>query len=105
MDFDIDRVLREWDLQPGVAQARLVTARDGRTVVQVRLDLGVLQLEIDGRPDGQRPHGFPTYFDYLLDVQRRKSKSRREFKLSTAQCTESDREFVQYFQRRIAWLA
>jgi UvrB/uvrC motif len=105
MDCDIDRVLHEWDVQPGITQARLITARDGRSVVQVRLDLGVLQLEIEGRPDGQRPHGFATYFAYLSDVAQRKAKSKREFKLNAAQCTESDREFVQYFQRRVAWLA
>jgi UvrB/uvrC motif len=105
MDFDIDRVLRDWELQPGITQARLVTARDGRSVVQVRLDLGILQLEIEGRPDGQRPHGFATYYEYLRDVAQRKARARKTFRLSASQCTESDREFVQYFQRRVAWLA
>jgi hypothetical protein len=105
MDCDIDRILRGWDLQPGIMQARQVTAHNGRSVVQIRLDMGVLQLEVSGRPDGQRPHGFPTYFDYLRDVAGRKVRQKREFKLSATQCTESDREFVQFFQRRVAWLA
>ena len=52
MHRDIDRLLRDWDAQHGVTQARLIDARNGRTVLQVRLDLGILQLEIDGRPDG-----------------------------------------------------
>jgi hypothetical protein len=105
MDCDIDSVLREWVVEPGATQARLVTASDGRSVLQVRLDLGLLQLEVDGRPDGQRPHDFETYFDYLNDAAQRRAKSGREFKLNASQCGEADREFVQYFQRRVAWLA
>ena len=45
--------------------AREVQARDGRTVIQIRVELGVLQLEVTGRPDGSRPHGFTTYLEYL----------------------------------------
>lgn len=105
MNWDLDPILREWKAQHGLTQARLVTARDGRKVVLVRLDLGVLQMEIEGRPDGESPHGFPTYFDYLRDLARPAKKERREFRLSSDQCSEADREFVQFFQRRIAWLA
>jgi UvrB/UvrC motif-containing protein len=105
MDCDIDPVLKEWAVEPGATQARLVTASDGRSVLQVRLDLGLLQLEVDGRPDGQRPHDFDSYFDYLNDAAQRRAKSGRDFKLNASQCSEADREFVQYFQRRVAWLA
>ena len=30
----------------------MVKAADGRQVIQMRIDLGVLQLEPEGRPDG-----------------------------------------------------
>ena len=65
MSRDLDALLRDWEFKPGMVQARLVRARSGREVIQVRVDLGMLQIETDGRPDGTRPHGFPTYFDYL----------------------------------------
>src|ERR1700726_4647370 len=67
---DIDNALRGWDYKAGVIQARLVKARDGREVIQMRVDLGVLQIEQGSRPDGARPHGFPTYFAYLRDQAR-----------------------------------
>src|SRR5690348_9843892 len=54
---DIDRVLQEWPYQPGEISARLVRAADGREVVQMRVEMGLLQLETDGRPDGTRPSG------------------------------------------------
>jgi hypothetical protein len=58
---DIDEALRNWDYKSGVVQARLVRAGDGREVLQMRVDLGVLQMETSGRPDGTRPHNSVTY--------------------------------------------
>jgi hypothetical protein len=66
----------------------------------MRVDLGVLQLETQGRPDGTQPHGHATYLDYLLDRERTDS----DFVMSDEDCMEVDREFVQYYQRRISWL-
>lgn len=105
MNWDLDPILREWKAQHGATQARLVTARDGRPIVLVRMDLGVLQMETQGRPDGVMPHGFATFFDYLRDQARSHRKGQHEFRLSAEQCADADREFVQFFQRRIAWLA
>ena len=67
MRRDLDDVIQGWPYDPGPGEhlAREVRARDGRKVLQVRIELGVLQLEVTGRPDGVRPHGFVTYLDYL----------------------------------------
>ena len=67
MRRDIDEALQGWPYEPEPNEfvAREVRARDGRTVLQIRIELGVLQLEVEGRPDGVRPHGFATYLDYL----------------------------------------
>jgi len=102
---DIDAALQGWEFKPGVVQARLVQARDGRQVIQMRVDLGVLQIEPAGRPDGQRPHGYPTYFDYLRQQARTAARAGRSFQLTEEHCMEADREFVQFYHRRICWLA
>lgn len=104
MNQDIDRALRGWEYKAGVVQARLVQARDGRQVLQVRVDLGILQLETTGRPDGQQPHGCLTYFDYLKQQAAVAGLSGPSFVLSEEQCHEADREFVQYYHRRVCWL-
>lgn len=98
---DIDRLLREWPYEPGDVIARLVKAADGRQVLQMRVEMGVLQLEVDGRPDGAQPQGFSTYYDYLRSLVDEESG---EFELDSAQCAEADREFLQYYHRRICWL-
>jgi hypothetical protein len=99
---DIDTILHKWAFRPGEVNARLVKARDGREVLQMRVDMGVLQMETDQRPDGSRPHGAETYYDYLVGEVIREGGS---FRLSKEQCAEADREFVQYYHRRLCWLS
>lgn len=99
---DIDRVLRGWPFQPGVISARVVRASDQREVLQMRIELGMLQMETTHRPDGERPHGQETYLDYLVHEA---AHTGDKFTISEEQCLEVDREFLQYYHRRICWLA
>ena len=98
---DIDFLLTEWPFQPGVISARLIAAGDGREVMQMRIEMGVLQMETTGRPDGEHPGGFETYLDYLNSL----ILHDEGFTLSEEQCVEIDREFVQFYHRRICCLA
>lgn len=99
---DIDRVLKNWAYEPGEVGARLVRASDGRQVLQMRVEMGLLQMETDARPDGTRPGGADTYFDYLLGLSVHEGDG---FELTPEQCAAADREFLQYYHRRICWLA
>jgi len=101
-DQDIDRILQTWGYQPGTISARLVRARDGREVLQMRIEMGVLQMEIQGRPDGEMPEGAETFLDCLIQQSFGEDEG---FVLSDEQCFEVDREFLQYYHRRICWLA
>jgi UvrB/uvrC motif len=100
----IDDALADWEFQAGIVQARLVHASDQRQVIQLRVDLGILQMETAGRPDGKRPNGFVTYFDFLQQEARETAKTGKLFVMDEEQCQEADREFGQYYQRRISWL-
>lgn len=111
MRRDIDEALRNWPYDPDATGpiARKVQARDGRWVIQVRQELGVLQMEVDGRPDGARPHGFRTYLDYLrhraADRAANVGRTGPSWSLRKEHYSEIDREVVQFYQRRMAWLA
>jgi len=83
-------------------RARIVRCRDGRHALQMRVEMGVLQMEMEGRPDGERPDGAETYLDYLL---RESLMAGEEFVLSEEQCFEVDREFLQFYHRRVCLLA
>ena len=93
MSQDIDAALQGWEFKPGVVQARLVQA-PRRQVIQMRVDLGILQMETADRPDGSRPHGLATYFDYLRQQARVASRAGRTFTLKEEQCLEADRELI-----------
>jgi hypothetical protein len=62
--MDISKILSEWPFEPGQVNARLIQGEDGEQKIQVRLDLGLIQLNWSGRPDGQKPHGFESLLDY-----------------------------------------
>lgn len=96
---DIDKLLEQWPFDPFAINVRLLELRQ-RQVLQMRVDMGVLQLETEGRPDGMTPHGATTYYDFL----KAKSIEADEFSLDEQNCLEIDREFVQFYHRRVCWL-
>lgn len=98
---NIDAILRGWPYQVGEVVVRQIKGEDGRDLLQMRLEMGVLQLEFDGRPDGQKPEGYDTYFDYLKSLS---LDEQEPLVLDEDQCGEIDREFVQFYHRRICWL-
>jgi hypothetical protein len=65
MSLDLDDILNGWTCPLGEVAARLVEIPGEAAQVQLRVDLGVLQMHLDGRPDGDRYHGLPTVLDYL----------------------------------------
>ena len=58
MDFDISHLLDQWEYQPGQVVARRFKTKRGTEKIQLRLDLGLLQMNAEGRPDGKRPFGY-----------------------------------------------
>jgi len=99
---DLDDILQDWGYHPRTVSARVVRAANGREVLQMRVDLGVLQMETSGRPDGTKPAGAETYLDSLL---REAFHLGDRVALSEQQVEEIDREFSQFYHRRICWLA
>jgi len=101
-NYDIDFILRNWPYQPGAINTRMVPAQDGRSVLQMRIDMGLLQMELTGRPDGQRPGGMDTCLEWLKSQS---GAAGQAAVLSEEQCLEIDREFLQYYHRRVCCLA
>ena len=64
MDRDLTELLQEWPFEPGKISVRVIEGKDGEPRIQVRLDLGILQMHVAGRPDGKRPEGFDSLLEY-----------------------------------------
>lgn len=104
MNKDITSILDGWEYDPSKVSARWITGADSSTKIQLRLDLGLFQMEPDGRPDGQRPRGYPTLLDYYLTLERT-SRGRPFRKLDEEACAELQQEAVQYYYRYLALYA
>ena len=105
MSDDISRILKGWKYKPGQLIVRKIKGDDGRDKLQVRLDLGLMQMEIEGRPDGKRPHGKKTVLDYykgLLNVYQQTYSNDEGFKLTDKQCKELQDEALQFYHRYIS---
>ncbi|MGI9470409.1 MAG: UvrB/UvrC motif-containing protein [Rubripirellula sp.] len=96
----LDDLLSEWSFDPATLNVRLVKGKDGRDVIQMRVDMGVLQLETTGRPDGSQYHEQESVLDFLQD----KSLNEPDHSLTDEECSDVDREFMQFYHRRICWL-
>jgi len=88
--------------------ARVITSGAGEPMLQMRIDCGILQMHLAGRPDGTRPHGFATYLEYLdrrLETLREPDDNNEDSGKSRRLWLELDREMTQYYHRRLALLA
>ena len=71
----------------------------------MRLDLGLLQMELSGRPDGQRPHGCESLLDYFegqLDKHRDRNGTELGFHLTNNQCQLLRDEAQMYYHRYLS---
>lgn len=64
MNRDLTDILKEWPYEPGELHVRLIEGTDGEPKLQVRLDLGILQMNAEGRPDGEQPFGYDSLLEY-----------------------------------------
>lgn len=102
---DILPLLKGWDYEPGTINVRKVAGLDGRQKLQMRLDLGLLQMELAGRPDGHRPHGFESlleFFESQLRDHESLNGSELGFQLSGSDCQSLREEAAMYYQRYLS---
>jgi UvrB/UvrC motif-containing protein len=105
MSFDITQLLDQWDFEPGQVSVRKFKSKDGAEKLQLRVDLGLLQMNAQGRPDGKRPFGRESLMDHQ---EARLEKHRQDhggsedgFALQAADCAKLQQECIQYHHRYI----
>lgn len=103
---DISHILRTWEYKPDEMNVRRVLGDDNKEKIQMRLDLGLLQMEVEGRPDGKRPFGFESLLDYQLDALRRHQErkgSDGDWKLPAEEANKLRLEALQYYHRYLSF--
>ena len=102
MSLDLNSILNGWPHENGTIKVRKVPGLDGREKLQLRIDLGLLQMEMEGRPDGQRPHNCESLLVYHQRRAARALERGEDYDLSPEQCGELQQEGVQYYHRYLS---
>jgi hypothetical protein len=72
----------------------------------MRLDLGILQMEEEGRPDGKRPHGKVSlldYFEAVVERMKKKYGTSADFTLDKDDLYALQQEGIQYYYRYLCF--
>ncbi len=102
MTLDLNSLLNGWPHENGSIKVRKVPGLDGREKLQLRIDLGLLQMEMEGRPDGMRPHNCESLLTYHQRRAARAEERGEEYELTAEQCGELQQEGVQYYHRYLS---
>lgn len=104
MKFDISELLTSWEYQPGQVLVRRFIAEDGEEKIQLRVDLGVLQFNAHGRPDGRRPYGHDSLlevYEARLEKHIQQHGDDEDFFLNEEDCAKLQQEVIQFHHRYI----
>jgi len=105
MSFDISPILDDWDYEPGQVVVRRFIGNDGTEKIQLRVDLGLLQMNASGRPDGKRPYGKESLLEHYLSQLKKyrdiHNGDDKGFVLTAEDCAKLQQEAIQYHHRYI----
>ena len=102
MSQDLNDLLDGWPHEPGQIKVRKIMGSDGQEKVQLRLDLGLIQMEMEGRPDGTRPKGHESLLQYHQHRAAKAGKDGEKYELSAEECGELQQEGIQYYHRYLS---
>jgi hypothetical protein len=94
MGLDISSILEDW-ASDSEKNLRQIYDHNGREILQIRIDQGpfqgILQIYLEGRPDGREPYGFVYVLDRyesMLEKVLRDGGDASSFSLNKDECAE-----------------
>jgi hypothetical protein len=99
VSLDLSSIIVDWAAPGGGVCARIILDARGAEQVQMRIEMGVLQMQPSGRPDGSRHRGHPTVLAHI------RHELRVESGVEPADWEALEREFQQFNYRRLAYAA
>jgi len=107
MAEDITRILKSWPYNPENSIRKIINP-EGTEKIQVRVDQGafqgILQMELDGRPDGTRPHNKSFALDFYKESLQNfisEKETAEGFSLSQKMCKELFDESRRLYERYV----
>ena len=90
MSLDLNDLLHDWPHEPGSIKVRKILGSDGREKLQLRIDLGLIQMETEGRPDGVKPFDRDSLLEYHQDRAKRAGRKNEHYTLTPDDVGELD---------------
>src|SRR6478609_5577865 len=103
MSLDLNDLLRDWPHEPGQLKVRKILGSDGKEKIQLRIDLGLIQMETTGRPDGTEPNGFESLLEYHQFRAKKAEKNGEPYLLEPEAVGDLQQEGIQYYHRYISF--
>ncbi|MFC1608343.1 hypothetical protein ACFL47_10275, partial [Candidatus Latescibacterota bacterium] len=99
MDQDIGFILKNWQYDPEDDLIVRIVETDDGSKLQMRIDMGIIQMEIDGHPSGEKPDDYESWLEYyeIQQTQFESSQVDDYFTLASDDCKKLRREGVQYY--------
>lgn len=98
MNYDLNEITADWECPQDEVAARILrSGKDDEELVQLRVDLGILQMFPDGRPDGKCHGGRTTALDFV------RGRLKRDDAIAADDWRELRRELNQFNYRRLAF--
>lgn len=105
-DKDISRIIEAWPYDADEVMVRIIRASDGKEKIQLRLELGLMQMELDGRPDGRTIEDHESWLAFFAAEQASHDAEHpdgKPFQLEPEHCQKLLQEGVQYYHRYISF--
>lgn len=104
--IDLQHTMHEWPYEPDKISVRKILSVDSTVRLQMRVELGILQMEAEGRPDGQRPFhtdSMLSHYEQELGKHERRNGTQLGFSLSLEDCQKLRVEASLYYRRYVAY--
>jgi hypothetical protein len=103
--IDLQATLQDWPYEPEKISVRKILGTDEAVRIQMRVELGILQMEAEGRPDGTKPHGCESLLAYhqkRLAKHQERNGTALGFGLTRPECHALRVEASLFYRRYIA---
>ena len=102
MSLDLNDLLRDWPHEPGMIKVRKILGSDGKEKIQLRIDLGLIQMETAGPARMGRSRTTASRCSNTIRRARAARRRRAKTTRSTAdEIGELQQEGIQYYHRYI----
>ena len=104
MTDDIGHILKSWPYNSGEDLVVRIIDGDDCKKLQMRIDMGIIQMELDGNPTDEGPENFETWFEYYQHQQKQVENNDVDdfFTLDDESCQNIRREAVHYYYRYLS---